>query len=74
MLEYVRTDKWTTDITQIANQDCGPFVYTIDPVCSKFISVDEDVDTNELVYTYTQPYDVEQRVGFLMVCSMEVSL
>jgi hypothetical protein len=74
VLEYVRTDMWTTDITQIANEDCGPFVYTIDPVCSQFISVYEDVNTSELVFTYTQPYDVEQRVGFLMVCEMQVSL
>jgi hypothetical protein len=60
--EYYRIGMFSTNVT---TSDCGPFNYTIDPVCSKFISVAEDLSTNELVFTYNQPKDVEWRVGIV---------
>lgn len=71
MTEYYRIGMYSTNVT---TQDCGPFNYTIDPVCSKFISVAEDLSTNELVFTYNQPKDVEWRVGIVQECSLMVGL
>lgn len=60
---------WKTSAT-----DCGPFVYEIDPICAQFISVEEDSSSNELVFTYNQPWDAELRTGFVQPCEMMVTL
>lgn len=71
-VDYYNIGLYSTNVS--ATTDCGPLIYTIDPMCSQYISVAEDLVNSELVFTYEQPRDADLRLGKVQTCSMEVSL